>query len=69
VTEIRLNAAALLIARNDLDIAKTLLAPLIADPHDRSLAATARKMLDQAAKQGAAADEDAEQAESASTTD
>jgi Flp pilus assembly protein TadD len=56
VTEIRMNAAAILIARGDLDLAQDLLAPVIADPHDRSLAQAARKMLDAArARSGAPA--------------
>jgi Flp pilus assembly protein TadD len=48
VTEIRMNAAALLIARGDLDLARDLLAPVIADPHHRGLAEAARKMLEAA---------------------
>jgi len=45
VTEVRMNAAAALIARGDVDLARDLLAPVISDPHDRSLAEAARKML------------------------
>jgi Flp pilus assembly protein TadD len=52
VTEIRMNAAGLLIARGDLDLAADLLAPVIADPHDQALAAAARKMLESARSRG-----------------
>jgi Flp pilus assembly protein TadD len=48
VTEIRMNAAAILLARGDIELARDLLAPVIADPHDPSLAQAARKMLEAA---------------------
>lgn len=48
VPEIRFNAAAILLARGDIDLAEDVLAPLLTDPHDAQGAASARKMLDEA---------------------
>jgi hypothetical protein len=48
VTEIRMNAAAVVIGRGDVELAETLLGPLAADPHDRGLADAARQMIEQA---------------------
>jgi hypothetical protein len=48
VTEIRMNAAMLMISRGDRELAESLLEPLAADPHDKSLADAARQMIEQA---------------------
>jgi Flp pilus assembly protein TadD len=62
VQEIRMNAAAALIARGDVELARDLLAPVISDPHDRSLAEAARQMLN-GARGGAKATEAEETAD------
>ncbi|TMJ19147.1 MAG: tetratricopeptide repeat protein [Alphaproteobacteria bacterium] len=49
VASISLNAARVLIERGDYDEALRLLAPLVANPHDRSLAAAANELMQQAA--------------------
>lgn len=48
VSEITLNAAAMLIAHRDNAIAIALLRPLAADPHDAELAQAARQMIERA---------------------
>ena len=48
VSEITMNAAALLISRRDFDDARALLRPLAADPHDGGLAAAAKRLLESA---------------------
>jgi Flp pilus assembly protein TadD len=56
VVEIRFNAAGLLIARGETEWAEALLRPLAADPHDRSIAATARDMIERARSRAAGAE-------------
>jgi hypothetical protein len=53
VAEIRFNAAAILLARGDLDLAEGVLEPLLTDPHNPRGAATARKMLEEARSRSA----------------
>jgi Flp pilus assembly protein TadD len=48
VVEIRMNAASLLLARNDLSGAEALLRPVMSDPHNRELAGAARRLLERA---------------------
>jgi Flp pilus assembly protein TadD len=55
VAEIRFNAAAILLARGDLDLAEGVLEPLLTDPHNPRGAATARKMLEEARSRSASA--------------
>lgn len=52
VVEIRMNAAALLIARNDIDTAEALLRPVMSDPHNESLATAARELIREARARG-----------------
>ena len=53
VTEIRMNAAMLMIGRGERELAEALLQPLAADPHDGGLAEAARQMIAQARSGGA----------------
>lgn len=48
VAEIRMNAAALLISRNEFAEAEAILRPLAADPHDAGIARAAREMREMA---------------------
>jgi hypothetical protein len=48
VNEIRMNAAAMLVARREYALAESLLLPLTADPHDGRLARSAQQLLDRA---------------------
>lgn len=48
VAEIRMNAAALLISRNEFAEAEAMLRPLAADPHDAGIARAAREMREMA---------------------
>jgi Flp pilus assembly protein TadD len=59
VSEIRMNAAMLLISRRDFAQAEALLRPLAADPHDSGLADAARRLLEQAQAQSGASSEPA----------
>lgn len=52
VSEISMNAAALLVRRGGYDQAIALLRPLAADPHDAELARAARGLLDEAERRG-----------------
>ncbi len=57
VIEIRLNAAAMQIARGEVDYAAALLRPVLTDPHRPELAAEAQRLID-AARAGEAGPED-----------
>ncbi len=48
VVEIRMNAAAMQIARGQVDYAEALLRPVLTDPHRPELAAQARRLIDEA---------------------